>query len=324
MYDGMMNPMMVGQAVTQGIMGGYQMAQQAKLNEAMAAYAQNPSMEGAMGVARHDPRMGLQLRGMEEQRQRAEQEAMAKAEEQRLTAAAVQGDAEAAAQLAGINPQLWMRLDDRAKAAVEQRTDFMGEAALAISQLPEAERAQAWDAYAQQGVQLGYSDLAQYVGKYSPDALNGLLAQTGKVKQFLDLTRPRWLSVQPGGTVVNTNDPQAVQQVNEAAQQAAFGQQLPPGWTIDGEGGAGASPQSFRGIEGERVTSTFRSPKHNRRVGGVDNSYHTKRFANGTAMARDSVPPPGMSMAEYARRLQALNPHMQVINEGDHVHMEPR
>ena len=41
-------------------------------------------------------------------------------------------------------------------------------------------------------------------------------------------------------------------------------------------------------------------------------------------MARDSVPPTGMSMAEYARRLQRLNPHMKVINEGDHVHMEPR
>ena len=30
------------------------------------------------------------------------------------------------------------------------------------------------------------------------------------------------------------------------------------------------------------------------------------------------------AMAEYARRLSKLNPHMEVINEGDHVHMEPR
>jgi hypothetical protein len=29
-------------------------------------------------------------------------------------------------------------------------------------------------------------------------------------------------------------------------------------------------------------------------------------------------------MADYARQLQRLNPNMQVINEGDHVHMEPR
>lgn len=74
----------------------------------------------------------------------------------------------------------------------------------------------------------------------------------------------------------------------------------------------------MRGVEGERVTSTVRSPARNRAVGGVRNSYHL------TGMARDSVPPPGMSMADYARRLQALNPHLEVINEGDHVHMEPR
>lgn len=80
----------------------------------------------------------------------------------------------------------------------------------------------------------------------------------------------------------------------------------------------------FRGLEGERVTSTFRDPARNARVGGTPNSYHMRRDAQGNAMARDSVPPPGMSMNEYARRLRALNPHLEVINEGDHVHMEPR
>lgn len=66
------------------------------------------------------------------------------------------------------------------------------------------------------------------------------------------------------------------------------------------------------------MTSTRRSAAHNRSVGGVANSYHL------TGQARDSIPPPGMSMAEYYRRLKAANPHLDVINEGDHVHMEPR
>lgn len=83
-------------------------------------------------------------------------------------------------------------------------------------------------------------------------------------------------------------------------------------------------PVTFRGISGERVTSTFRTPEHNKRVRGVANSYHMRRDAQGRPLARDSVPPAGMSMAEYARRLSKLNPHMEVINEGDHVHMEPR
>lgn len=74
----------------------------------------------------------------------------------------------------------------------------------------------------------------------------------------------------------------------------------------------------FRGVPGERITSTRRSAADNRRVGGVPNSYHL------TGQARDSVPPPGMSMAAYHRKLKAENPHLDVINEGDHVHMEPK
>jgi uncharacterized protein YcbK (DUF882 family) len=71
-------------------------------------------------------------------------------------------------------------------------------------------------------------------------------------------------------------------------------------------------------LPGERVTSTLRSADRNRAVGGSPRSYHL------TGKARDSVPPPGMSMATYAAELARLNPNMQVINEGDHVHMEPR
>ena len=84
------------------------------------------------------------------------------------------------------------------------------------------------------------------------------------------------------------------------------------------------SPAPFVGLSGERVTSTYRDPAKNRSVGGVPNSYHTRRDAQGKPLARDSVPPPGMSMAAYAAQLRRLNPTMKVINEGDHVHMEPR
>ena len=63
---------------------------------------------------------------------------------------------------------------------------------------------------------------------------------------------------------------------------------------------------------------------HNKRVGGVPNSYHTRRDARGNPMARDSVPPAGMSMAAYAEMIRRQNPHLRVINEGDHVHTEPK
>jgi len=72
------------------------------------------------------------------------------------------------------------------------------------------------------------------------------------------------------------------------------------------------------------VTSTYRSPSHNKSVGGVSNSYHMRRDAQGRPLARDSVPPPGMGMAAYAAELRRKNPNMDVINEKDHIHMEPR
>jgi len=103
---------------------------------------------------------------------------------------------------------------------------------------------------------------------------------------------------------------------------------LPPGFVLDGGQPGGNSPFDGRfnprGLQGERVTSTYRTPQRNAEVGGVSNSFHTRRGIDGKPLARDSVPPAGMSMNEYARRLKALNPNYDVINEGDHVHMEPK
>lgn len=80
----------------------------------------------------------------------------------------------------------------------------------------------------------------------------------------------------------------------------------------------------YKGVTGETVTSTYRDPAKNKAVGGVPNSYHQRRYPDGTPMARDSVPPRGTSMAAYYDLLRRLNPSLQVINEKDHIHMEPR
>lgn len=90
--------------------------------------------------------------------------------------------------------------------------------------------------------------------------------------------------------------------------------------------GRGAFAGSFnpRGIAGERITSTYRDPKRNAAVGGVSNSFHTRRGPDGRPLARDSVPPPGMSLSTYAAALRRQNPDLDVILESDHVHLEPK
>lgn len=66
------------------------------------------------------------------------------------------------------------------------------------------------------------------------------------------------------------------------------------------------------------VTSRMRSAARNKQVGGVPDSYHT------IGAARDFVPPQGMSMGQlHAQLKQRFGSGYDVINEGDHVHIEP-
>jgi len=65
------------------------------------------------------------------------------------------------------------------------------------------------------------------------------------------------------------------------------------------------------------VTSRQRSAANNARVGGVSGSYHL------TGDARDFTPPPGMSMDALHAALKSKFPGYDVLNEGDHIHIEP-
>lgn len=75
---------------------------------------------------------------------------------------------------------------------------------------------------------------------------------------------------------------------------------------------------ALKAIPGIGVTSRQRSAAKNAQVGGVKNSYHM------TDNARDFVPPEGMDMGSLAAKLKAtFGAGYDVINEGDHVHVEP-
>jgi hypothetical protein len=71
-------------------------------------------------------------------------------------------------------------------------------------------------------------------------------------------------------------------------------------------------------VPGIGVTSRKRSAADNKRVDGVENSYHL------TDNARDFVPPEGMGMGALHKKLKSLfGSGYDVINEGDHIHVEP-
>ena len=64
-----------------------------------------------------------------------------------------------------------------------------------------------------------------------------------------------------------------------------------------------------------RVTSVHRSPAHNRRVGGVPNSYHL------SGRAIDVARRPGVSHAQVAAALRAAGHNLvESLDEGDHSH----
>lgn len=72
---------------------------------------------------------------------------------------------------------------------------------------------------------------------------------------------------------------------------------------------------SLAGVPGVQVSSLYRDPAHNAKVGGVPNSYHTK------GQAGDFVVPPEQRAAFIQ---QARSMGYDAIDEGDHVHVEPR
>ncbi len=82
--------------------------------------------------------------------------------------------------------------------------------------------------------------------------------------------------------------------------------------------GQAIEAQALSLVPGLTVTSGMRSPEKNAAVGGRPDSFHL------TDQARDFVPPKGTSMGKLAMILKKGFPGFDVINEGTHVHVEPK
>lgn len=137
---------------------GYQAGREAKREEgvrnAFASYLSNPDDPSAIGeIARYDPQTALRVRADQTDRMQTQQRMQM--DRQKQTDA---------------------RLADGKKA--------VGQVALQIANLPPDQQAQAWDSGIDYLVGQGYDGLAQFKGRYSPESLRGVLAESGLAGEY--------------------------------------------------------------------------------------------------------------------------------------------
>lgn len=220
-WGALQQPNVLG-ALQQGMEYGREVKRRSVEESALAAYAQNPDdPQSVNALLPVNPGLGMRL--AEQQQARARQTQVAE-----LAPAALNGDQQAQMRLWGIDPDLASKFDARAYKRAEEGIGAIGNAAFRIAQLPEEQRPQAWDeavgALSQQ-----FPELGQYRGRYSPQSLNAILDQTGMTPKLQEATRPSYMAVPAGGTLVNTRDPAALSGVGSAPAQVDWTQFKPVG-----------------------------------------------------------------------------------------------
>jgi hypothetical protein len=223
-----------------------QRAEEKEYKNALAGYdPSNP--ETIKPIMAADPRVGIQL-----QRDAAEQQA--KTQQADIQRRAAQGDPQAMAQLAGIDFGAWRGLQADQKAAAKERSGVLGNAALDVLNRPPEQRAAAWDAYIDQLSQT-MPELAQYRGQYNEQSARSVIAQAEMIGKLHEMEQPDYMAIPAGGTLVDTNNPQAVQQFGRAPQPGVVedGYRFkggnpadPNAWEPVAAGGAGSGQQGFQ------------------------------------------------------------------------------
>ncbi len=323
---------------------GRQIREQKDTKAAWSAYAANPDDPNALNaLAQYDPKSAIALRQDSEKRRREMQA-------QDLQRKAVAGDPAALAQLSGIDLDAWSKVDSRQKAQIKEQASYIGNAALAISRLPPQQQAQAWDQAAQQGAQM-YPELAQQVGKFSPQGLQAALANANMISKFIDVTTPDTINLQAGAGLYE-RDP-VTRQIREVIRPnpggarplspvegapavpseaisdlrrnpgsaAQFDEIFGPGAAARALGGAASNGSGgFLATPPQRLasgamTSGRRTPEGNAAVGGVPDSWHV----DGNAVDYDG-PDLGRLLSEARQKFPGAK---AFIHDG-HVHVQDR
>ena len=325
MYDvnySLLKPADIGGALTTGFQTGRQtvMAEQAK--GALSAYLANPQDQQAFGaLAQYDPATATTMMTLMAKKAEAEREAAKTAMLGRIGSIGFEQPREAARMAASAGmPEIarqYLAMGKDEQEAAKARLTSAAPIAWGAKDLPYEQRKAFIQARSQGLLAGGWTP--EQIASVDPtdEFLQDVLATELELKGVMDLEKVDYRALPEGATFEPFN------------QQGRYIGTNPD---VMGTAGGGGSPapasapsgtMRFDVTPGARPTSTYRTAAHNKDVGGVANSYHTKRDAAGNAMAIDLVPPAGMSMAELHADLRRRNPDKDVINEGDHVHMEP-
>jgi hypothetical protein len=219
---------------------------------------------------------------------------------------------------------------DREKAAraaeIRERGQWLGNATSSLMRVPPEQRQQAFEQYILPTLQAMGAD-AQTIQRLTTadksdaalQAYLGTLGQQIAEAEGVVLSEGAQLRNKRTGELMGEN-PRAPEYIQRDPEKQLF--------EVGGPSGPNAGPEVTseaiaaavtQAVPGARMTSGPRSAADNARVGGVPNSYHM------TGQAGDFVPPQGVPMGQFAQQVQAaVGPQFEVINEGDHVHVEPR
>jgi hypothetical protein len=314
----LLQPVDIGGMFQKGYQQGQQMVEQARVKSALAAFSQdptNPEALNALAAASPEFAMKLGVHRMDVAQKEAERQRLGAyfAQDDFQTSrkqALAAGDIDVAKELASLDENERKRAIDEAKGAAP----FLYEA----QKLPYEQRKPFLQSQAAALAQVGFTQ--EEIDAYDPtDANNaGILSLATTLDQAREMDRVRWAGDPAGGQFP----------IDYWGRDVRSGGPGSGGGSVRPPASAGATdplapqPQGgefrFNPVPGAQQTSGYRSPADNERVGGVANSYHL------TDQARDFTPPPGMSMAQLHAKLSAANPDLDVINEGDHVHIEPK
>ena len=303
----------VGNAFMKGFDYGRKLRQENQRQKALDAYVTNKADPDARNaLMANDPGAAMKLFDYEREQGQYDTQA-------RVGGMAAAGDIEGAQtealrsgdfDLAGAVGQM---TSDQRKAAMEENARF-GEA------IKWADTPEKWDQAVDYFASNGIAGAEKYRGRF--DQREALALEIGQIGSLIQEAE-KGVVMAPGSRLV---DPRTGRLLAEAPDRPDY-RTVGEGQTLvqvgggapaaSGSTGAQIEQTALAAVPGAIVTSRQRSAGHNAKVGGVKNSYHL------TDQARDFVPPAGMSMGQLAASLKQSMPGFDVINEGDHVHVEP-